>query len=109
MRNESTITSDARPPETDLGSRLPIVEFTTKPANGSRGMNGMSDVISGSPLQRGERIGIERLPGAEERDDNRQAHGRFRGPPAHDQEKGGAPATQGAAVPMAKGRAETTR
>src|SRR5438045_1154332 len=85
IRNDTTITSDASPPEIDLGSRLPIVELTTKPANGSSGMSGINAVI-GSPLQRGEGIGVERFPAAEERDDERQPHGGLGGGDGHDEE-----------------------
>src|SRR5512147_2780140 len=88
IRNETTITSDARPPDTDFGSRLPIVELTTKPANGSRGMNGISEVMSvASPLQRRERIGVERFTRPEERDDEREAHGRLGGRHGHHEER----------------------
>ena len=37
--NDASITSEASPPETGFGSRLPSVALTTKPTNGSSGIS----------------------------------------------------------------------
>src|SRR5262245_33614901 len=78
--NDASITSEASPPDTDLGSRFPIVELTTKPANGSSGISAISGEVTGlpcfrSPFERRERVGVERFAGAEERDHEREADG----------------------------------
>ena len=44
--NDASITSEASPPETDFGSRLPIVELTTKPTNGSSGISAISGEVT---------------------------------------------------------------
>src|SRR5512138_1654035 len=79
MPKETTIAAQAIPPDTAFGSRLPRKAFTTKPSNGS---NGISSSIS--PLQRGKRVGTQRLAMAEQRDDDRQTHGRLRRGDRHD-------------------------
>src|SRR4029078_7769716 len=68
IRNDPTITAQARPPDTLFGSRFPIATLRGKPANGSKGMR----ASTGSPFQRGEGLGVERLPMAEQRDDQRE-------------------------------------
>src|SRR5215208_6902656 len=73
--NEATIASEARPPETLFGSRRPSIALMTKPTSGNRGISASTR----SPLERLERVRVERLPVAEERDDDRQADGSFRG------------------------------
>src|SRR5687768_5868541 len=87
MTNDSSITSDARPPDTDFGSRRPIVALTRKPANGSSGISASIEEVTTSPLQRGEGIGVERFPAAEERNHERQAHGGLGGRNRHDEER----------------------
>src|SRR5690606_22039650 len=82
MRNEATITAQASPPDTDRGSRFPIVALTRKPANGSRGIS----ASTGSPFESRERLGVERLPMAEQGNDEREADGRLGGGDGHHEE-----------------------
>src|ERR1043166_8046557 len=87
--NDATIISDASQPDTDFGSRFPIVALTMKPSSGKRGINASNgrQPPSRSPLQQRERIRVERLPVAEERDHERQADGSFGGGNGHDEER----------------------
>src|SRR5512139_3427427 len=78
----ATITADARPPETALGSRRPSEALTRKPANGRRGISDST----GSPLERREGFRVERLAVAEERNHQREAHGGFGGRDRHHEE-----------------------
>jgi hypothetical protein len=39
MANDTTITSDAMPPDTDFGSRRPSIELIRNPANGRSGIS----------------------------------------------------------------------
>src|SRR5688572_18574499 len=80
--NDASITSDARPPDTLLGSRRPSVALTRKPANGSNGIS-----ASTSPLQGSKRIRVQRLAMTEKRDDESESNGRFRGGDGHDEER----------------------
>src|SRR5215212_7936585 len=80
---EAISANDARPPDTLFGRRRPSVALTTKPTSGNRGISASTR----SPLERLERVRVERLPVAEERDDDRQADGGFRGGDGHHEER----------------------
>src|SRR5688572_1278178 len=80
--NDASMASDASPPDTPLGRRRPIVALTRKPISGKSGIS-----ASISPLERRERVGVERLAMAEERDDERQADGGFGGGDGHHEER----------------------
>src|SRR5690348_12875778 len=70
--NEASIASDARPPDTDFGSRRPSDALTRNPTTGKRGIS-----ASISPLERREGVWIERFAMPEQRNHQRQADGRF--------------------------------
>src|SRR5262245_25241532 len=82
MPNEISITAQAIPPDRDLDSRRPNVALSRNPANGSSAIA----VSTSSPFERGEGLGIERLPVAEQADDQRQADGGLGGGHGHDEE-----------------------
>src|SRR5690606_4097580 len=81
--NEATIAAHARPPEIDLGSRFPRKALARNPTNGSNGINSSILVSAAAarerpvqrplPVQWRERVGVQHLAVAEERDDQRQA------------------------------------
>src|SRR5262245_44173927 len=81
--NEASITRQARPPDTLFDKRRPIEALTRKPTNGRRGISDST----GSPLERRERFGIERLAVPEEPDHERQADGGLGGGDGHDEER----------------------
>src|SRR5262245_24839276 len=100
MTNDASITIDARPPETLLGSRRPRVALTRNPANGSSGINASTvsslvtqnskrktQTLPASPFERRKSVGIQRLAVTEQRDHQREAHRRFSRGHGHDEER----------------------
>src|SRR3954467_14046252 len=83
--NAASIARQATPPETDFGNRLPRKALTRNPANGSSGISASTAIaiLAASPLEAGERVGVQRFPVAEEGDDDRQANGGFGGGDGH--------------------------
>src|SRR5688572_28680221 len=82
--NAATIAAQAMPPDSDFGSRWPKNALMTKPASGSSGMSASISVRL--PFQCRKRVRAERLAVAEQRDHQRQAHGRLGGRDGHDEE-----------------------
>src|SRR5262245_14938447 len=100
MTNDASITIDARPPETLLGSRRPRVALTRNPANGSSGINASTvsslvtqnsksktQTLPASPFERRKSVGIQRLAVSEERNDQREADRRLSRGHGHDEER----------------------
>src|SRR5574339_1018681 len=85
MTNEASITSEARPPDTLFGSRRPSVALTTNPTNGRSGIS--ASTCKSSPFEGRKSVGVQRLAVAEQRDDQREAHGRFSRGHRHDEER----------------------
>src|SRR5262245_35818835 len=83
MMNDSPIKAVARPPEIDLGRRLPRNALTRKPPSGRSGMS----ASTASPLQAREGFGVERLAMPEQRNHQRQADGRFGRGDGHHEER----------------------
>src|SRR5262245_39728774 len=71
--NAKAMTAVAMPPDAFFDSRRPSVALIRKPRNGKSGIR----YSTRSPLQRRKRVRIERFLVPEQRDDNRQAHGRL--------------------------------
>src|SRR5678815_2153503 len=72
--NEAPMAAQATRPDTFFGSRRPSVALTTKPRNGRSGISSSTR----SPLQARELVRVERFPGPEERDHDRQPDRGFR-------------------------------
>src|SRR4051812_42507374 len=83
--NAAMIDRQATPPDTAFVSRRPKAALMRNPANGRSGIS-TSMELAPLPLERGERVGIQRFPMAEERDHEREADRRFRGRDRHDEE-----------------------
>src|SRR6478736_2347582 len=81
--NDITMTSVARPPDTDFGNRFPRKALTRKPPNGRSGISANKR----SPFERRERFGIERFAMAEEPDHERQADRGFSRRDGHHEER----------------------
>src|SRR5688572_17611459 len=94
------MTSDARPPDTLFGSRRPSVALTRNPANGSSGISASTvsslvtqnskrktQTLPASPFEGRKCVGVQRLTVPEERDDQREANGRFGRGDSHDEER----------------------
>src|SRR6185369_16254403 len=81
--NDASIATQASPPDTFFGRRLPSDALIRKPTNGN---SGISD-STWSPLERRERFRVERFAMAEEPDHQRQAAGRLGGRDRHDEER----------------------
>src|SRR4030095_11965368 len=96
--NDPSIQPEARPPDTPFANRRPSVALMTKPTSGNRGISASTRCL---PFQRCKSVGIERLAMPEERDDQRQADGRFRRGHGHHEKRDDLP-VHVAAVP-AKG------
>src|SRR5687768_15230507 len=80
--NDASITSEARPPDTPFVSRRPIIALMMNPTSGNSGIS-----ASISPLERRERVGIQRLTMTEQGNHQRQADGRFGGGDGHHEER----------------------
>src|SRR5437867_1851878 len=92
--NAPAIAAQATAPAAALLIRRPKLAFSRNPTNGRSGIRrsikrnheDTKRAPSFSPFQLGEHVGVERLPVTEERDDDRQAHGRLGGGDGHDEE-----------------------
>src|SRR5262245_20854816 len=91
--SDASITPHAIAPEAVFESRRPSEAFSTKPTSGRSGISSSIDrgpgsrgVASRLPLQHRERVGVQRLLVAEQRDDDRQADRRFGGRHGHHEE-----------------------
>src|SRR6187200_477130 len=91
----ASIARQATPPEMDFGSRFPRKALTRNPASGSSGISASTAAAVPSPLQAGERLGVQRLPMAEQRDDDGKAHRRFGGSYGHHEEDDHLPVHRG--------------
>src|SRR5580765_3563177 len=91
----ASITRQATPPETDFGSRFPRKALTRNPARGSSGISASTAAAVPSPLQAGKRLGVQRLPMAEQCDDDGEAYGRFGGGHGHHEEDDHLPVHRG--------------
>src|SRR5262245_61979081 len=75
-RNAASTVPHAMTPTTRFDSRAARSPHTTNPANGSSGMSQSRSVIA-SPAQQADVVDVGGLPAPEERQDDREAHGRL--------------------------------
>src|SRR5712664_806485 len=95
MQKERSTTTSATAYSHAFGKKRPRRPFTAAPASGSRGMRYSQETsIHPSELERVELAHVDRVPAAEDGDDDGEAHGGLGGGHGDDEEDGGVAAQE---------------